>query len=181
MPFRTYLAAATLAAAALALGGCDSSGPKSEEQVKAEVAEMVKPRPGQYQTTVKVLNFEIPGVPKEQAEQFKAMFSGAGQASGFCLTKAESEAGYKDFTKKLAQGDCTYDRFEASGGTLDAKLTCKTGKDMTAVIEMTGKMTAESSDMHMKMEQTGAGPLAAKGAVKMDMEMSSKRVGDCAA
>ena len=180
MPIRTFAAATTLAASALALAACGSSGPKTEEQVRAEVAEMVKPRPGQYQTTVKVLNFEIPGIPKGKAEQFKAMFASAGQSAGFCLTKEESEAGYKDFTKKLAQGDCTYDRFEASGGTLDAKLTCKTGKDMTAVIEMTGKMTAESSEMHMKMEQTGAGPLSAKGTVKMDMEMSSKRVGDCA-
>lgn len=181
MPIRTLVAIPALTAAALALAACDSaSGPKTEAQVKAEVAGMVKPRPGQYETTVKVLNFEIPGVPKEQAEQFKAMFASTGQSAGFCLTREESEAGYKDFTKKLAQGDCTYDRFEASGGTLDAKLTCKTGKEMTAVIEMTGKMTAESSEMRMKMEQTGAGPLSAKGTVKMDMEMNSKRVGDCA-
>ncbi|MGH6787279.1 MAG: DUF3617 domain-containing protein [Novosphingobium sp.] len=177
MPIRTTLA---VTVAALALAACNqSSGPKTEAQVKAEVAGMVKPRPGQYETTVKVINFEIPGVPKEQSEKFKAMFASTGQSQGFCVTKEESEAGYKDFTKKLAQGNCTYDRFEASGGSLDAKLTCKTGQDMTAVIEMTGKMTEESSDMHMKMEQTGAGPLSAKGAVKMEMEMSSKRVGDC--
>ena len=180
MPIRTTVAVAFLAASALALGACGKSGPKSEEQVKAEVAGMVKPRPGRYETTVKVLNFEIPGMPKEQSERFKGMFAGSGQSNGFCLTKEESEKGYKDFTKKLAQGNCTYDRFDASGGTLDARLTCQTGKGMTAVIEMSGKMTEESSDMHMKMEQTGAGPLAAKGLVKMEMEMSSKRVGDCA-
>ena len=42
--------------AVLTLAGCNSqpSGPKTEEQVKQAVAEMEKPQPGQYKSTVKM-------------------------------------------------------------------------------------------------------------------------------
>lgn len=165
--------------AALALAGCKSepAGPKSEDQVKAEVAQMVKPRPGLYSSSVKMINFAVPGMPPAQAERLKGMFSQTAQARQFCLTPAESEKGYREMTKKLAQGNCTYDRFEARGGTLDAKLTCQAAKGMTAVIEMRGTMTPEGSQMHMKMDQSMAA-MPGKG-VKMEMEVSSTRVGDC--
>ncbi len=165
--------------AAVTLAGCknEPAGPKSEDQVKAEVAQMVKPRPGLYSSSVKMINFEVPGMPPAQAERLKGMFSQTAQARQFCLTPEESEKGYREMTKKLAQGNCTYDRFEAQGGTLDAKLTCQTAKGMSAVIEMQGTMTPEGSQMHMKMDQSMAA-MPGKG-VKMEMEVSSTRVGDC--
>lgn len=177
MRLSTVLPIAVPLVAALALGACskEPAGPKTAEQVKSEVAQMVKPQPGQYQVTIKTIDFQIPGIPPEQSAKFKEMFANSGQSKAFCMTQAESDKGYKDFTKKLAQGDCTYDRFEANGGTLDAKLTCQTGKGMTAVIEMKGTMATDGSQMKMKMEQSG-GP---KGPIKMEMDMVSKRIGDC--
>ena len=166
--------------AVLALAGCKSepAGPKSQEQVKQEVAQMVKPRPGLYRSTVKMVNFEVPGMPPAQAERLKGMFSGTGQNRDFCLTQAEADKGYREMTSKLAQGNCTYDKFEAEGGDLDAKLTCQTAKGMTAIIEMKGTMTPEGSQMHMKMDQTMAA-MPGKG-IKMEMDVASARVGDCA-
>ena len=166
--------------AAIAVSGCkkEPAGPKTVDQVKQEVAQMVKPRPGLYSSSVKMINFEVPGMPPAQAERLKGMFSQTAQARQFCLTPAESEKGYREMTRKLAQGNCTYDKFEAAGGTLDAQLTCQTAKGMTAVIAMKGTMTPEGSQMHMKMDQSMAA-MPGKG-VKMEMDVSSTRVGDCA-
>jgi hypothetical protein len=168
--------------AILALTACNKapSGPKTAEQVKQEVTEMVKPIPGQYHSTSKIVRFEVPGMPAAQAERMKGMFA-ATQGRDFCLTAAEADKGYESMTSKLAQGNCKYDRFDASGGTIDAKLTCQTGKGMTGTFEMKGAMTTESSQMTVKVEQSAPGMPGGGlgGGVKMEMEVTSQRTGDC--
>lgn len=167
-------------AAAVLLAACDSGSdePKSVQQVKAEMADMTKPRPGLYRSTSKIVSFEVPGMPAAQAEKMKQMFSTTQQGNEFCLTQQEADKGFEEMTKKLAEGNCTYDRFNADGGKLDAKLTCVTGEKMKASIEMKGTMGAEGSQMTMSVNQSPPG-MPAGGAVKMVAEVASKRVGDC--
>src|SRR5262245_278934 len=105
-----------------ALAGCGRDDkPKSEEEVKDAMANMAKPKPGLYRSTAKLVSFEVPGMPPQQADRMKEMFSQS-QGRNFCLTKAEADKGYEEMTKKLAEGKCTYDRFDARGNTIDAKL-----------------------------------------------------------
>lgn len=165
--------------AVLALTACkqEPAGPKTAEQVKETVAQMVKPRPGLYRSSVKMIDFQVPGMPPAEAERLKGMFSSTAQARDFCLTPEQADKGYREMTSKLAQGNCTYDKFEAEGGNLDAKLTCQTAKGMTATIAMNGTMTPEGSQIHMKMDQTMAA-MPGKG-IKMEMDATSTRVGDC--
>lgn len=164
--------------AALALTACGRDDkPKSEEEVKDAMANMVKPKPGLYRSTAKLVSFDVPGMPPAQSERLKEVFSQQ-QGRDFCLTKAEADKGYEEMTKKLAEGNCKYDRFDARGGTLDAKLSCQTGKDMTATIEMKGTIGEEGSQMHMKVNQA-APQLPNGGAVKMEAEVASQRIGDC--
>jgi hypothetical protein len=169
-----------LPVAALLLTACDSGSdePKSVQQVKDEMADMAKPRPGLYRSTSKVVSFEVPGMPPAQAERMKQMFSTTQRGNEFCLTPEEAEKGFEEMTKKLAEGNCSYDRFNADGGKLDAKLTCETGQKMKATIEMKGTMGAEGSQMTMSVVQSPPG--APGGAsVKMVAEVASQRVGDC--
>lgn len=165
--------------AALALTACGRDDkPKSEEEVKDAMANMVKPKPGLYRSTAKLISFEVPGMPPAQADRLKEVFS---QQTGreVCLTKAEAEKGYEEMTKKLAaEGKCQYDRFDARGGTLDAQLSCETGKDMKATIGLKGTISEEGSEMRMTVEQK-APNLPNGGAVKMEAEVSSQRIGDC--
>lgn len=161
--------------AALALSACKDE-PKTENQVKQEIAQMPKPKPGLYRSTSKLVSFDVPGMPKEQQDQFRQVFS---QQTGrdFCLTKAEADKGYEEMTKKLAEGNCTYDKFEASGSTLDAKLSCATGKDMKADVAMKGTMSTESSQMTMTIAQSS--PQLPGKSMTITAEISSTRVGDC--
>ncbi len=173
-----------LSLAAFALAGCgDSSGPKTEEEVKAAVAVMPTPKAGQYKSTVKITQFEIPGMDPKQAESMKGLFAGTGQSSEYCLTEQQASAGYREQVQKLAQGKCSYDRFDTSGNSLDAKLTCETGKGMTSTIEITGTMGPERSEMKLKTQHsaTAGGAAAMIGNAKIEMEVLSERVGDCPA
>ncbi len=164
--------------ALLALTACNKqpSVPKTAEQVKQQITEMAKPRPGQYHSTSKVVGFEIPGMPPAQAARMKGMFA-ASQEHDFCLTTAEADRGYEAMTSKLAQGKCSYDHFDAKGGNIDTKLTCQTGKGMTGTFEMKGTATSEGSQMSIKVNQSAPGMPG--GGVTMEMEVASQRTGEC--
>ena len=165
--------------AAIALAGCnkDPDGPKTAEQVKKEASQLVKPQPGQYRTTMKVTNFAIPGMPAEQAAQMKGMFSASGKSSEFCLSPAEADKGFEEFSKRMAQGKCSFDQFNATAGSLDARMTCQTGKGMTGKYEMHGTFSTTGSQMAMKVNQTAAGTPG--GGMRMEAEVTNERIGDC--
>lgn len=165
--------------AALTLSACNKADkPKSEDEVKTEIARMAKPMPGLYRSSSKVISFEMPGMPPAQAERMKQMFATSQQSRDFCLTKAEADKGYEEMTKKLAEGNCTYDRFTTSGNSLDARLTCQNGKEMKASIEMKGTISEEGSRMTMSVDQA-APHMPNGGAMKMVAEVVSQRIGDC--
>ncbi|WP_324260865.1 hypothetical protein U4960_11965 [Altererythrobacter sp. H2] len=92
---------------AIALAGCGSepSGPKTAEEVAEAADSMVKPTPGLYRSTANITEFEIPGLPAEQAAQMKEMMgSSASQSSEFCLTPDQAEEGFKSVARELGEG-----------------------------------------------------------------------------
>lgn len=164
--------------AALLLAGCGSADePKTPQQAQSEAAKIEKPRPGLYRSTSKLVSFDIPGMPPAQAEKLKQMFSSTAQAQEYCLTPQEAEGGMEAAAKKMAEGDCKYERFAATGNSLDAKMTCQTGQGMIATIEMKGTMDSEASQMNMTINQSMPGQQG--GAVRMVAEVSSQRIGEC--
>lgn len=173
---------------AVALAACGSPGPKSEEQVKEEIAKIERPLPGQYKSSMKITKFEIPGLGAQEAEAFKSLMAGTEQARTYCITKEDSDQGFKEMTKQFEKGKCTYDRFDATGGRLDAKMTCETGQGMSSTIEISGTTTSEGSNMVIKMQQSAGkqgganamGP-AMMGNANIEMEVSNARIGDCPA
>lgn len=170
-------------AAALLLAACgDKPGDdaaKSLEQVAKEAERIEKPEPGQYESTMKMVALDIPGLPAEQAEQMKGMMEGvSSQTQSFCLTKEEAEQGFEEMIRKSQQGECSFDRFNATANTIDAKMTCK-DEEGQATISMKGTMDATSSTMDMEMDQSNPG--IPGGKVHMKMQVMSKRVGECEA
>ncbi len=164
---------------AFALAGCskEPEGPKTAEQVKEEASELIKPQPGQYRTTMKITNFAIPGMPPEKSAQLKGMFSASGKSNEFCLTQADANKGFEEFSKRMAQGKCSFEKFTATSGTLDAKMTCQTGKGMTGSYEMKGTFSATGSQMAMKVNQSAPG--MPSGGMMMEAEVTNERIGDC--
>jgi hypothetical protein len=165
--------------AGVVLAGCNAGDePRTQQEAEEVARQMVKPKPGLYRSTSKLVSFEVPGMPPAQAEQMRQMFSTTAQGREYCLTPEEANEGMEGALKKLADGQCTYDRFNADGEVLDAKLTCDTGRDMKATIAMKGTMSAEGSQMRMEVEQSMPGAPGG-AAVKMVAEIASERIGDC--
>ena len=59
---------------AVALSACgEADQPKSPEEVMAAAESLVKPRPGLYRSSSEIIDFEIPGIPPEQAARMRDM------------------------------------------------------------------------------------------------------------
>lgn len=169
-------------AIAFALAACGDSGgdqPKTAQQVASEASSLVKPEPGKYSSTMKIVSFDIPGLPAAQAEQMKqAMSSTGSHTAEYCLTKEEADKGFEEMARKSSDKNCVFDKFDATANTIDARMTCKTPQGGTSTMAMTGAITATSMKMVMDGEQTMPG-VPGKGVVKMKMEVTSRRIGDC--
>ena len=165
--------------AALALAACDKAdkGPKSMEQAKQEAAQLERPDPGQYRQNTKITKFEVPGAPPEMVAQIRKMMEGQGGAIEYCLSKADTEKGFAEMFKKGTQGDCTYDRFDASANTIDAVMTCKAGEGGTAKMTMNGTVSSTGSKVNVNVEQKN--DKSPMGNANIAMELETKRIGDC--
>ena len=168
----------------LALAGCKQTAPRTAEEVKQAVSQLEKPLPGLYRSTIKLAEFSVPGMSAAQSARMRTMFDSA-QARDFCLTAADAAKGYEEMTKRLAQGKCTYDRFEAGGGTIDAAMTCEAMRGTISKVAMKGTLNPEGSQMHMTVEQSlpgmGAAAQIGVGGMKMVADVTSNRVGECPA
>lgn len=175
-----------LAAAMLALGalaGCDKAGdsgaggPKSMEQAKQEAAKLERPKPGLYKQTMTITKFEIPGAPPAAAAQMQAAMSKA-QEHEFCMTAEMANQGFRDMFDKVGKnGACKYDRFEVSGGRIDALLHCQNAAEGKGTITMAGTVGEDGSDVTVAVDQQGGRTPMANA--KIAMHMVSQRVGEC--
>jgi hypothetical protein len=170
---------AAVAALPLALAACDKAdkGPKTLEEAKQEAKQLQRPEPGKYRQITKINTFEVPGAPPEVAAQMKKMMAGQGQETTFCLTKEDSEKGFEGMFKQVANGECRYDRFDATSGSIDALMVCKTGSGGTARMAMKGKVSKTGSQVKVDVEQSGEKQAGANA--KIGMEVQSERIGDC--
>ncbi|MGN6357011.1 MAG: DUF3617 domain-containing protein [Novosphingobium sp.] len=174
-----FFAVATLAALALSACGKSDTGPKTMDQAKEEAAKLERPKPGLYSQSMTISKFEIPGAPPEMAEAMKGAMTKA-QEQQFCLTPAMAEQGFRDmFDKVGGNGECKYDRFEVSGGKIDAVLQCANATEGKGTITLSGSVSEEGSDVNVAMEQQGGqAPMAN---TKIAMHLVTKRIGDCPA
>lgn len=169
---------------ALALASCSSepASPPSADEVAKAAENLVKPTPGLYRSTANITEFEVPGLPPEQAAQMKEMIgSSASQSSESCLTPEQAEEGFKSMAKQLGEGaqgvKCEFAKFEADGSELDADLTCSGPGGVAVNMEMDGDIQPTTSTINMKMTQKSAS--IPGGEVRMAMAVKSERIGDC--
>jgi len=178
---KSRVTTAAVIAAALQLAGCDSAdnGPKTMDEAKEEAGKLERPRAGQYKQTMTVTEFELPGAPPEVAAQLK---SAVGQSNNqeFCLTEEMSKKGFQDMFQKIGEdGECSYDRFNVSGGSLDALLHCESKAEGKAQFTLAGTVTTEGSDVKVHIDSDN--PNSPMGKAKIGMHMVTERIGDCAA
>lgn len=138
----------------------------------------VKREAGNWKTDVKLVKFEVPGMPPEMKEGMSKMMEGA---SGMdqCLTQEQVDK--EDIAAELAKGpgaggECTWAKKEIAGGSIDIAGTC-TANGQTVDMAMTGTMAAKKSDVTI----TTKGKVPTGGDMEMVMQMTSTHTGPCKA
>jgi hypothetical protein len=170
----------------LALAGC-SSGDKAPESGQAGGGEKaaqlsagspIKLQPGEYETTTKVLEFSIAGVPQSQVDMIKGTMSGSiEKPHRYCLTAAEAAEGPKQMLSRMRQGDCQTADFRADAGSVHGKMQCAFEGGATSATTFDGTFTGDSSSLTMESDQQMAG-MGGQG-VHMKLQVETHRVGEC--
>jgi len=173
------LAAAILLAACGGDADADNDGEVSADEAAAEAEGLIQPKPGQYSTSLELLEFEAPNMPPEAKQQMQQIFSsGLAEGNSFCLTEEDAaQNGPEEMVKNLAEGDCTMNSFNVSGQTIVADMQCPGEGGGTRSVRMEGQMGAEGSTMTMSMSQD----VPNIGETSMKIRVTSERTGDCAA
>ncbi|MHB9879464.1 DUF3617 domain-containing protein [Pacificimonas sp. ICDLI1SI03] len=131
--------------------------------------------PGMWTTTGKTVDIDIalpPGVPASMRDMIKSQMTGQSYSQDQCITQADlDEAPEKMFQE--SEGKCEYERFDMSGGKLDAVAVCKM-QGQTMQMVMTG--THSDNDYQTRMTMTGQGQM---GNMTIITEGSGTRTGDC--
>ncbi len=177
---RPIIALASLPLLLLAACGSDkgAEAPPSMEEVREQAAKVKGPQPGLYRSSVKLLEFDIPGLPPQAADQMKQMMTGQkSQVHEYCLSPEDAKGGYEEMIRKGQQGNCSFDRFNATASTIDAAMTCRMEQGVVASIAMQGETRPDGMKMNMDMEQKSAN--IPGGRMQMKMQMESQRIGDC--
>jgi Protein of unknown function (DUF3617) len=168
-----------LSAAVLVLAACGKSGDGNESSAAAgggsASAAGVELQPGEWEMKTEVVNVSAEGLPAGIAEGMKAQ---ASSTSKTCMTPEEAKGPKGDIFAGKGS-NCKSEGFSWSGGRIKGKTTCTgQGGAGNTVMEMDGKYSAQSIDMTMKSE-TELG-MAGK-AMKMEMRVSGRRIGECSA
>ncbi|WP_176484589.1 DUF3617 domain-containing protein [Sphingomonas spermidinifaciens] len=160
-------------------GEIDVSNASVEEvaaQTKAAGAQM-RFDPGQWRTTIEVIEAEVPGLPPQMAEVMKKQMLQKSTVSS-CMTPEQAANPNEDlFAGK--SGNCRFDRFTMKDGKVDAAMTCAgdgSGAGAAKIL-MTGTFDKTRFEMENRIEATGAG---ARQAMKMRSRVTGERTGDCA-
>jgi Protein of unknown function (DUF3617) len=164
----------------VALAACSKKAEQTPAQAASAAAAAIReirPEPGRYRATTKFTNVSIPGMPPAAAARASKMFSQTGHSSEFCITPEQARMGYEEMTRRAAQGKCTYERFSAAGGKLDAAMTCDTGRGMTTKTQVSGTFTTTGSNMTMRAEASAPGMPG--GGMHMEGTVLTERIGDC--
>ena len=163
----------------LPLAACGSKPTVNEKNASVEeVANKVREvsqkegfiRPGSWQSTVKIDQMDMPGMPPQVAEQMKKMVAET-HTTNSCLTPEEAKKPKENFFS--GNENCRYDHFTMGGGKIDAEMRCDQGGG-SQVMQMTGTYSPDSYKMHMTSKGGAAGH-----SITMQMSVDARRVGEC--
>lgn len=164
--------------AALALAACGSGDDEATTLADAAeaVADAPQPLPGQYRTTTELQEFNVPGMPEDALAMVRAqMAESDADVTTSCLTPEQAANSQEEMLKNMTQGSCTVQRFDVSGGNIDAAMSCPAGDGITGDVTVTGTMGETGSDMQMSFTSTMPGV----GEATFRMHVVSERIGDC--
>ena len=164
--------------AALALTACGSGEEEATTVADAAeaIAESPQPLPGQYRTTTQLLELSAPGLPEDARAMMQAQLAQSdADVTTSCLTEEQAANSQEEMLKQMTQASCTVQRFDVSGGNIDAAMSCPAGNGITGDVTVTGTMGETGSDMEMSFSTNMPGA----GEATFRMQVVSERIGDC--
>ena len=172
--------------AAIALAGCgsgdadaDGDGMISNQEVAAAASGAIVPRPGQYESKMQLLEIEMPDMPGVDAEQMKKTLQGAmGSTTQHCITAEDARNAAKQMIQTPESDNCTYSKFNVSGGNVEAVMACKDSDGSISNMQLTGQIGREQSHMVMELDQALPG-VPGGGKSHFKMQVDSHRIGEC--
>lgn len=177
-----------VAALALAVAGCsggekaaDKGAPADTERAAAEARADIaaKLQPGEYENTVKVLEFSMAGMPPGASDRMKAVMGGEiEKPHRYCFTPEEAAEGPKRMVSRMQQGDCKTTDFSSTADSISGTLHCSFKGGASSTTRFSGTYRSDGSTMTMESDQQMPG-MTGKG-MHMKMQVNSRRVGDCA-
>ncbi|MFM6931981.1 MAG: DUF3617 domain-containing protein [Novosphingobium sp.] len=128
--------------------------------------------PGLYQATVDIKAFDMPGMPAGALASVKSGM--AGKPVTYCLSAEDAAKGMEAMKQHMAKGQCQFEKFDVSNGTIDTSMTCQMGPQTMHTVGHgtftdTGTVVASTADM------TGAGGKK----IHIEQVTTTKRIGDC--
>ncbi len=134
------------------------------------IEDEMRPMSGQYQSNISLISVNLPDAPPQVANMMGQVMN---RDFDYCLSEEDIAEGYRSTMNRSQQGDCSYQRFRAVDGEIDAEMVCNVdGRQMNMSMQGTGSPT--SSDITMTMSgDFGIGP----GTVTM--RVVQQRTGDC--
>ncbi|HWW58249.1 MAG TPA: DUF3617 domain-containing protein [Sphingopyxis sp.] len=153
--------------ALIAVSGCGKSGENAGGTAKREA--------GNWKTNVKLVKFEVPGMPAEMKDSMaKAMESASGMDQCFTQEQVDKEDIAAELAKGPNGGECKWSKKDVAGGKIDVAGTCTQG-GQTVDMAMTGTMEAKKTDVTI----TTKGKVPTGGDMEMVMQMTSTHTGPC--
>jgi len=151
-----------------------SEGIDMKEATARAKSNAIKPTPGQYRVTMKVLEVNIPGAPASTADMMKQMMTG--QSHEYCLRPGDVDKGFEEMARQSQEdSNCTFQKFNVVGGNFDAQMICKHAGQGTMTMTMQGTGTPTRSEMDMTMQ----GDFTGMGDSTIRMKSTHERIGDC--
>jgi len=181
----TVISAGALVFALAACSGGDkadngkaSGGGRVAEAPAPAAAAPARLQPGEYETTTKVLEFSMAGVPQSQIDMMKGAMSGnVEQPHRYCLTPEQAAEGPKQMVSRMRQGDCKTTDFRSDAGSVHGTLECVFKGGANSKTTFDGTFTGDGSSMTMESDQQMPG-MAGKS-MHMKMQVDTRRVGEC--
>lgn len=174
-----------LALPLLTMAACDNSLKVDAENASvADVAKQVREagggdamavRPGKWESRVELESIDIPGMPPQAAAQMKKTMASVATGHKSCLTAEQTKRPREDFFAG-SDSSCRYDKFRMDDGKMTGTMRCTSPQGGMQLIEFDGTYGPEEYRMRMATTVEGGAPA---GAMKMVMNMTSKRVGEC--
>lgn len=151
----------------------------SVDEVEAATKNVVKTEPGKWETSIAVLSIDGPDLPPQTVTEMKQRMSD--QKIETCVTPEEADKPAWDMLGMAK--NCTFEKFEMTGGKFSGVMTCKNSSSMPNGMRatMSGNFAGASYDVTtattMRMPPIPARP--AGGDITTTTQVTGKRIGAC--